>query len=60
MGILREIFVLANMPRGMTRKTTIWRSHAQALKEWEDFADGGLLLKSEVRFSGLTIAKSPL
>ena len=44
----------------MTRKTTIWGSHAQALKEWEAFADGGLLLKSEVRFSGLTIAKSPL
>ena len=60
MEILREIFVLANMPRGLTRKTTIWGSHAQALKEWEAFADGGLLLKSEVRFSGLTIAKSPL
>ena len=61
MEILREIFVLANMPRGLTRKTTILGSqHAQALKEWEAFADGGLLLKSEVRFSGLTIAKSPL
>ena len=60
MEILREIFVLANMPRGMTRKTKIWGSHAQALKEWEAFADGDLLLKPEIRFSGLTIAKSPL
>ena len=58
MEILREIFVLANMPRGMTRKTTIWGSqHAQALKEWETFADGDLLLKPEIRFSGLTTAK---
>ena len=60
MEILREIFLLANMPRGLTRKTTIWGSHAQAFKEWEAFADGDLLSKPEIRFSGLTIAKSPL
>ena len=58
MEILRWIFVLANMPRGLTRKTTIWGSHAQALKG-EAFADGDFL-KPEIRLSGLTIAKSPL
>ena len=54
---LREIFVSANLPRGLTRKTTIWGSHGQALKEWDAFADGDLLLKPEIRFSGLIIAK---
>ena len=52
MEILRAIFVLANMPRGLPRKTTIWGSQQdQALKESKAFADGDFVLKSDITFS---------
>ena len=58
MEILRAIFVLPNMPRGLPRKTTIWGSQQdQTLKESKAFADGDFVLKSDITFSGLTIAK---
>ena len=58
MEILRAIFVLANMPRGLPRKTTIWGSqHDHALKESKAFADGDFVSKSDISFLGLTIAK---